>query len=373
MIACLSHVADTRRVLLIHTTDPAAPPGGRAMLSRINARLLRNLFGNGLIEFRLPLRPGTAWGAIRGHVNGIDDTSLGDILAWIDAEQIGIVVLDGSNLGAAAAAIGAAQPDVRVVTVFHNVETRFFWGSFRARRSVRSLAVLAANYIAERKAVRASDVLIVLSERDSAGLRRLYGRGADAVAPMVMEDKPALFLTETPAIGKRYLLFVGGSFYANIAGIDWFVREVVPRTRLHVMVVGRGMDMLAERFAGNDAVTLVGAVDDLAPWYAGAMLVIAPIFDGSGMKTKVAEALMFGKHVVGTPEAFSGYAEDVVAANRCCADADTFVAALTLAEIAPPPAFDSTMRAFYQRDHSPSAAQARLASILGVQDQSNDS
>ena len=53
----------------------------------------------------------------------------------------------------------------------------------------------------------------------------------------------------------------------------------------------------------------------LAPHLAaGAALVIAPIFDGSGMKTKVAEALMHGKHVVGTPEAFSGYAADIVAA-----------------------------------------------------------
>lgn len=343
------------------------------MLSRINAELLHSLFGDDLIDLRLQPRPGTPRGAIRGHVDGIDDASIATILATIDTERIDTAFIDGSNLGAAAAAIKAAHPTVRVVTFFHNVEARFFWGSMRERRTLKSLAVLAANYIAERKAVQSSDVRVTLSTRDSAELRRLYGRAADVVAPIVLADKGSRVPPPATPAKPPYALFVGGGFYANIAGIDWFAREVAPRIGLHVMVVGRGMETLAARFDGNASVSLVGAVDDLARWYADATVVVAPIFDGSGMKTKVAEALMFGKHVVGTPEAFSGYAEDVVAANRCCADADTFVAALTLAETAPPPAFAPAMRALYERDHSPSAAQSRLARILDPNSQERSS
>ena len=40
---------------------------------------------------------------------------------------------------------------------------------------------------------------------------------------------------------------------------------------------------------------VVGEVESLAQWYHDAYFVVAPIFDGSGMKTKVAEALMYGK------------------------------------------------------------------------------
>lgn len=371
MIASSSRVADARRVLLIHATDPTTPPGGREMLSRINARLLRDLIGDHLVDFRLLAGSGRRRGAIRGYIDGIDDVSLRQILERIDAERIDTAFIDGSNLGAAAAAIKAARPAVRVVTFFHNVEARFFWGSMRERRTLRSLAVLAANSIAERKAVWSSDVRITLSERDSTGLRRLYGRAADVVAPIVLEDKGSRVPPPSTSAKPAYALFVGGGFYANIAGIDWFVRTVAPRIGLHVMVIGRGMEMLAARFDGNASVTLVGEVDDLSRWYADATLVIAPIFDGSGMKTKVAEALMFGKHVVGTPEAFSGYADDVFLANRCCADDDAFVAALVLAEASPPPAFDPAMRALYERDHSPAAARARLAGVLGVSDQPN--
>ena len=349
----------SERVLLLSPVDPAGLPGGREMLSRTNLALLRELLGDRLFLIR-PARTTSGYrDAWRGYVDGVDAAFIAELLAGIDRNAITQMFVDGSNFGAAVAAVKRAHPGVRITTFFHNVEARFFWGSFRTRRSPKALSVLAANFVAERKAVRASDVLVTLSDRDSAGLARLYGRRADAVAPIVLEDRlPATLATAMPG---GYLLFVGGGFYANIAGIRWFAQAVAPRIDRPVMVVGRGMDELAADFARLDTVTLVGPVDDLAPWYVGAALVIAPIFDGSGMKTKVAEALMHGKPVAGTAEAFSGYAADVVAANRLCADADAFVAAIAAARA---PAFDPAMRALYVRDHSPDAARARLAGIL---------
>jgi glycosyltransferase involved in cell wall biosynthesis len=354
------------RILLVSAADTIAPSGGRAMLSQINLVILQELFRDKLTHFK-PMKTSSkrrdAW---RGYVDGVDEALIANISSIIIAEKITQLFVDGSNFGAAVAVIKRNFPRLRIITFFHNVEARFFWGSFRARCSFKALAVLIANYIAERKAVRASDVLLALSERDSNGLRHLYGRGADVITPMILDDKPAQLVPRANPLAnsKRYVLFVGGNFYANIAGIDWFVRDVAPRTGLHVIVVGRGMETLAKRFAGNDTVTLVNDAADLAPWYAGAMLVVAPIFDGSGMKTKVAEALMFGKHIVGTPEAFSGYAPDVIAANHSCATADAFVETLALAAASPPPAFDPMMRALYDRDHSPAAARERLIRIF---------
>lgn len=353
----------TDRVLLLSPVDPSGPTGGREMLSRTNLALLGELLGDRLSMIR-PARTVSGYrDAWRGYVDGVDAAFIAELLATITARGITQMFVDGSNFGAAVAAVKRAAPHVRIVTFFHNVEARFFLGSLRIRRNLKALGVLGANYVAERKAVRASDVLVCLSERDSAGLRRLYGRGADAIAPMVLQDRGAQGPIAAPPPARRYVLFVGGGFYANIAGIRWFARTVAPRIDMDVMVVGRGMDELANEFAAIPGVTLVGPVDDLAPWYAGAALVIAPIFDGSGMKTKVAEALMFGKHVAGTAEAFSGYAPDVVAANALCADADAFVA--TLGRTAWP-AWDPAMRALYERDHSPHAARARLADILGL-------
>ena len=68
-------------------------------------------------------------------------------------------------------------------------------------------------------------------------------------------------------------------------------------------------------------------------------VVIAPIFDGSGMKTKVAEALMYGKRIIGTREAFSGYEDIAEEVGWVCNTKEEFVAALRTVEGESYPAF----------------------------------
>jgi len=336
------------------------------MLSRTNEALLRDLLGEDLIDLYLPRRAATMLGTIRGHIDGVHPDAIGRLLDRIATARIDTVFLDGSNLGAAAAAIKATAPSVRIVTFFHNVEARFFWGSLKARQTLRACAVLLANFVAERKAVRASDVLICLSERDSGQLERLYGRRADVVMPIVLTDTLPTKALGRMLTGKRFALFVGGSFYANVDGIRWFARHVAPHTTLHTVVVGRGMEALADEFADNPAIMFAGAVDDLASWYRDAYVVIAPIFDGSGMKTKLAEALMHGKHVIGTPESFSGYDPAVLASGWTCTSAAQFLTATTDATAMDLPAYDPAMRTLYERFHSVEVGRARLADALAV-------
>jgi glycosyltransferase involved in cell wall biosynthesis len=223
----------------------------------------------------------------------------------VRAEQIDFVYLDGSNLGRLAPEIKRVSPRTQVLTFFHNVEARFFLGSLRTEKNLHALGVLAANFRAERDAVRHSDRLITLSERDKAGIRRLYGRAGTDILPLSIEDKLPPAPAEPAVHGARdYCLFVGGAFYANLAGIRWFARNVSPHIGLDTVVVGRGFDALRPELERHSGVKVIGEADDLARWYAGAKVVIAPIFDGSGMKTKTAEALMFGKKVAGTSEPF---------------------------------------------------------------------
>jgi len=108
---------------------------------------------------------------------------------------------------------------------------------------------------------------------------------------------------------------------------------------------------------------VIGSVENLGEWYSLARFVIAPIFDGSGMKTKVAEALMHGKKVVGTLEAFSGY-EAAPGAGWVCRTADDFVASINEAQYKVRVSFDPHLRAFYMQNYSFEAAIERLKKIL---------
>jgi glycosyltransferase involved in cell wall biosynthesis len=226
---------------------------------------------------------------------------------------------------------------------------------------------LLCNYFAERKAVRCSDKIIALSERDSCLLRRVYGRAATHVSPIAIEDKlpQGSDLRKRCRFGEKYALFVGGTFYANRAGIAWFVENVVPRIQCKVCIVGRGFENLRSELELDGKVEVVGSVDSIAEWYLNAHFAVAPIFDGSGMKTKIAEALMFGKKVIGTPEAFSGYEDVADRAGWVCATADEFVAVIGRAENSVLKMFDQELRTFYKEKYSYSAARSRLTGILG--------
>ena len=345
-----------RPVLLVSPLADGAPPGGRAMLARAHRAALRDLFGDDLLTYRpVGAASGPLASVAYGHIDGVSAASLSCIVGLIRRRGIAQLFLDGSNLGAVARAVRRAGIDVQIVTFFHNVEARFFVGALRDRPGARAAGILAANWRAERWATRYSDTTVCLNVRDGELLQRWYGRRADAILPLVMIDRPV-------AAGPRgprgdFILFVGGGFYANRAGVAWFARHVAPRIGVRTVVVGRDLPPLA-------GIDVIGSVDDLAPWYRDARLVIAPIFDGSGMKTKVAEALMHGKRVVGTPEAFTGYASAVITAGRIADDADGFVAAIAATLADDPPPFDPAMRALFDRFHSPQAARAGLAAIM---------
>jgi glycosyltransferase involved in cell wall biosynthesis len=355
-------------LLMVTAAGTSAPGGGRDLLSRLLRDCLEAQFGEGFATALLSRQDASASrvDGLRGYLDGLDRTVVAGIVARIRAERIGRVFIDGSNLGRLAAAIKREVPSAQILTFFHNVEARFFLGSLRRERSVHAAGVMAANYVAERLAVRYSDRLITLSERDSAALRRLYGRGATDILPMAMADRLSGASADEALVGEDApLLFVGGSFYANKDGIAWFAREVAPRLPIRTIVVGHGMDELRPAIEQEGKVEVVGGVDSLSPWYGDARVAIAPIFDGSGMKTKVAEALMFGKRIIGTREAFAGYEAIAGQAGWICETPDEFVAAVDEARALPIRRLDPALRAIYERDHSKAAMQARLGRILG--------
>lgn len=354
------------RLLFVSPVAADAPPGGRALLANLHRTALREILGANFAEHLIDLsQRASPAQALAGHIDGVTAASIAAVVARIGAEQIDAVWLDGSNLGRLVQGIARAAPHARTIVFCHNVEARFFAGALRAAPGLHALGVLAANILAERAALRAASTVVTLSPRDSDVLARLYGRGADTILPMAMADQIAGAAgDDTPLPSDAPLLFAGGGFYANRAGIAWFAREVAPRIALRTQIVGRGLEPLAPLLAKVPNVELVGEVGDLAPFYRAARAVIAPIFDGSGMKTKVAEALMHGKSVIGTPEAFSGYAADVRAAGRVCADTAGFVAAIAAIAAAPVKTLDPALRGLYQRDHSAAAVRARLDDIL---------
>jgi len=357
-------------IMLITNRLESSPSGGREMLCKLNHDVLKEIYGDRLTVLELSKNPirglKSVVNAFRGYIDGINAETIDFALREIGAKNIEKIFVDGSNFGGIIKVIKMRFPKVQVYTFFHNVEVRFFLGSLRQNKTIHALAVAMANYLAERKSVRYSDKIICLSERDSRMLLKLYGRAATHVSPIALQDKLPLATSQTAfKPDQKFALFVGGVFYANRSCITWFVKYVVPSIQIKICIVGRGFEELKYELEREGKVEVVGAVDSLAKWYLDADFVIAPIFDGSGMKTKVAEALMFGKKIVGTPEAFSGYEDVASRAGWVCATADDFVAAIRCAQDGIVKSFDPELRALYEEKYSYPAARSRLAEILG--------
>ena len=337
--------------------------GGREQLSKLHARILLELLADEFECIELDRSAGIS--KLFGYLDGVNRSSIDLVCSRILASGAQQVFLDGSNLGRLAQGIRTACPGVEIITFFHNCEARFFLGAFRRSRSPKALAVLLANYLAERSAVRFSDKRICLNERDSALLQRLYGRCATHLSGMAISDKlTADAFSPIAPPTEKYALFVGGAFYANQAGIAWFCENVAPHVSLKTCVVGKGMQAVKDELEKHGNVTVLGEIQDLGPWYRNAQVVVAPIFDGSGMKTKVAEALMFGKRMLGTPEAFTGYEAHLSEAGKVCRTAGDFIAAIEEEMIQSEAAPSARLRRIYEDHYSPEAAKQRILSII---------
>lgn len=356
------------RLLLLTKRLEPTPIGGREMLCKLNFDALSAITEKQLIVFELSQKGVIKSQGIlmpfRGYIDGLSPHTIEQAIQLIIDKKIRKVFVDGSNLGGFVAILKRNLPEVEVITFFHNVEARFFWGALRTTKTLRAFVVFIVNYLAERKSVYLSDKRICLSERDNHILKSIYGRGATHISPMALKDK---FIGQPFKIKgdnkSTFILFVGGNFYANLEGILWFVKYVAHRIDIKVCIVGKGMDRIREKLEIPGKVEVIGQVDDLSEWYRRALFVIAPIFDGSGMKTKVAEAMMYGKRVVGTREAFSGY-EMVAGSGWICRTADDFVDAIATAqqEISTP--FDQDMRKLFLKNYSFEAAKVRLKKIV---------
>jgi glycosyltransferase involved in cell wall biosynthesis len=108
------------------------------------------------------------------------------------------------------------------------------------------------------------------------------------------------------------LLFVGTlNYQPNVDAVQYFCRSILPLIRQqhhHARLVVVGLKPAAEVLALHNGQTIevVGTVDDVAPFFESASIVVTPIRSGAGTRLKILEALVRGKAVVSTSKGIEG-------------------------------------------------------------------
>lgn len=250
------------------------------------------------------------------------------ILSAIDAElcdnSYTHVFISQSLLGKAAKHIRKRYPSICIITFMHNIELDYACSYIKANGSTHLPFYLMVKYW-EKRTIINSSAIITLNKRDSQRLSTIYHRKASLELPTSFKD---CYSTDVNSFNEYPIdyLFVGVAFFANIEGIQWFITNILPNVRGHLTIIGKGMDSVDFKNL-TDRVHIKGFVEDLKPYYAAARVVVSPILSGAGMKTKTAEALMFGKTIIGTKEAFEGYVVNPSCMKECNS-VDEFINAL---------------------------------------------
>lgn len=256
--------------------------------------------------------------------DGISKRTEQEIVNYIWEIKPDCIFYDGSTWGNIAEKINNKE---NAIVFFHNIERQY---TFDRVKKGNMLCMLRywATCKCERKQVEYVKKCICLNERENNLLKEYYSREADLILPITFSD--SWKAGECDNQREEFLLFVGSYFDANVRGIKWFVKEVMPHIDFDIKIVGKGMERLkGKHFLKNvSRVEVIGGVDNLAPYYKKAAAVIMPIFMGGGMKVKTAEALMNGKTIFGSKEAFEGYEFDGISGLNLCEDKEAFINAI---------------------------------------------
>jgi len=302
--------------------------GGQLITNR-NLRILEGCFGKEhVIKFQVKLKSKVTilLQTLVGRMGGISGRDEIEILNLIRRNEIDIVFIDTSLFGKLVKKIKSVYPQVLIFTFFHNVESEYFQSLMAKTKKIYHLFSVKSAALNERLACFYSDFIITMNNRDSDLLQKLWQRRSDILWPTSFEDQYDSS-KEMPVdqASRLNLLFVGGRFFANEEAVLWFAKEVCPFLKNSTFyVVGRGFEDLHISWL-PDNVKIIGTVDDLDAYYYNADIVVSPIFSGGGMKTKTGEALMYGKFIAGTSEAFEGYEIDHNKVGRICNTADEFI------------------------------------------------
>ena len=237
---------------------------------------------------------------LKGFYPPIDETDYKSIKELNDKYRFDLVFFDTSIYGK----IIDIFKKAKTVVFFHNCEYDYNSVRFGKKFGIKKSIYLKSIFKNESYLVNNADYRIVFLKRDSDRMKLIYGKAADLIVPLGIDDK-YLRKKRTNKKGKYCLLF-GAVGTANVEGYRWFIENVAPDLQCKTVVAGKGFDKYSKTW-GSEKVEVQGFVNDVESLYEDALMVVVPLFSGGGMKVKVVEALMYGKYIIGTNEAFAGF------------------------------------------------------------------
>lgn len=361
------------KILIIRYKKTRGVPEGGEQGSEKNLTVLRQIAGHDNVDTYFihdEAHHRSAWEYLQGilymplgYYFGLTPKRVREIISL--AQAYDVVFVDRSVFGIVAKRLKETGYRGRVVAFFHNVEVVYFSAKYSNQLNPMRWLVVPCADRNDRWSCQFADRTIALSTRDDDELYRRYRRHADVLIPVAFVDRYKHDSYPTDLTDSKPLcMFLGAYFPANVEGIEWFTKNVLPHVDIRMQIVGKDMDKLKDAEWMRPDIEVFSSVPDLEPLFVAADIMVLPIFKGSGMKVKTCESMMFGKNIIGTPEAWSGYELDYSKAGASCFTADEFIAALTDFCQHPRPRFNSYSRNIFVTQYSADRMVDKFRKVL---------
>lgn len=264
-------------------------------------------------KYKTPFHRICRW--LQGNMMYISNTTIADICKIIENNNAEIVFIEDSVFGKLSKKIKKLFPYVKIISFYHDVKANLYSQWIRNDKSIISFIEYGIGIKQERINQRYADINMVFNRRDARLFESYYGKRPEAIIPLpapIPSISDHIVNSIAAKDDKKHILFVGKKYYPNLVGFKWFVDNVLPSLtdNIQIDVVGRGLEELRKEYT-DPRINVIGGVESLDPYYENADIVIAPLFDGGGMKSKTVEALSFGKIFVGTEESLFGFWEEM--------------------------------------------------------------
>jgi polysaccharide biosynthesis protein PslH len=276
------------------------------------------------------------------------DQALMKILA---GAPFAIVQIEGIELAHLIPLVRQASPASKIVFDDHNAEAELQYRAFRTDVSQpRRWPAALYSWIQtgrlrrfERWAGQEADWTVAVSQTDRDSLLALGIQKPITVIPNSI-DVQAYQFEGQPAVPAHDLVFSGKMDYRpNIDAMLWFGQKIWPlirerRPETTWAVVGQKPHPRLEPLRRLPGVSVTGRVPSVAPYLAGARVVIMPFRMGSGTRLKLIEAMAAGKAVVSTSLGAEGFTRLKDGNDLLLADSEEAFAAAVLLLLADPAA-----------------------------------
>lgn len=272
-----------------------------------------------------------------------------------------LIFLDGSTYGELIRVFKKTSPII--IIFYHNCQHDYIRVRFGEKRSIKKCIYQLLNDKSEKLSTIKADYRITFSLRDANRIKEIYGVNVQKQLPLSIVDK---YKKREPVYHKNSCLLFGPVGAANIEAFSWFIKNVSPKLNCTTIVAGKGFEEY--KAWESDKISVIGFVEDISDLYNIVSCVAIPLFSGGGMKVKTVEALMFGKSIFGTEEAFSGFDIDYKMIGGLCNNADSFVNEINLFFAENNNDYNSYARTLYETKYSLEASKLIFKDIISELD-----